>query len=57
MIDTAQHGEAPPAQCYIVEDNPAVARFIARALTDFGVTSAQFTGVSALTAGLAAHLP
>jgi EAL domain-containing protein (putative c-di-GMP-specific phosphodiesterase class I) len=39
-------------ECFIVEDNPAVARFIARALADFGVTAEQFSNVSALADGL-----
>ncbi len=46
-----------PAECFIVEDNPAVARFIGRALSDFGVTSVQFNSVEKLAEGLALQLP
>jgi len=45
------------AECFIVEDNPAVARFIARALNDFGVSSAHFGSAPKLAEGLAQHLP
>jgi EAL domain-containing protein (putative c-di-GMP-specific phosphodiesterase class I) len=45
------------APCFIVEDNPAVARFIARALAGFGVPSEHCATVPALIAALAHHLP
>lgn len=45
------------AECFIVEDNPAVARFIARALADFGVTAEQFGNVPALADGLKRTMP
>jgi EAL domain-containing protein (putative c-di-GMP-specific phosphodiesterase class I)/ActR/RegA family two-component response regulator len=44
-------------ECFIVEDTPAVARFIARALSDFGVTAEQFANVSALADGLKRTMP
>jgi EAL domain-containing protein (putative c-di-GMP-specific phosphodiesterase class I)/ActR/RegA family two-component response regulator len=49
--------QRPTAECFIVEDNPAVARFIARALNDFGVTSEQYASAATLAEGLAQHLP
>ena len=49
--------DSPPADCYIVEDNPAVARFIARALRDFAVTSLQLPGVRPLIEALKTHHP
>ena len=49
--------DSPPADCYIVEDNPAVARFIARALRDFAVTSLQLPGVRPLVEALKVHQP
>ncbi|HVZ13934.1 MAG TPA: EAL domain-containing response regulator [Bauldia sp.] len=55
MTDT--NPQQGPAECFIVEDNPAVARFIARALNDFGVTSAQFGSVPKLAEGLTHQLP
>jgi EAL domain-containing protein (putative c-di-GMP-specific phosphodiesterase class I)/ActR/RegA family two-component response regulator len=48
---------SPPVECFIVEDNPAVARFIARALSDFGVTAEQFANVPALADGLKRTMP
>jgi EAL domain-containing protein (putative c-di-GMP-specific phosphodiesterase class I)/ActR/RegA family two-component response regulator len=51
--DTAE----PAVECFIVEDNPAVARFIARALADFGVTAEQFSNVPALADGLTRAMP
>jgi EAL domain-containing protein (putative c-di-GMP-specific phosphodiesterase class I) len=48
---------AAPAECFIVEDNPAVARFISRALSDFGVTAEQFANVPALADGLKRGMP
>lgn len=51
--DTAE----PTVECFIVEDNPAVARFIARALADFGVSAEQFSNVPALADGLKRAMP
>jgi EAL domain-containing protein (putative c-di-GMP-specific phosphodiesterase class I)/ActR/RegA family two-component response regulator len=48
---------ADAVECFIVEDNPAVARFIARALNDLGVTARQFGNVDALADGLKGPLP
>ena len=49
--------DSPSADCFIVEDNPAVARFIARALRDFAVTSLQLPGVRPLIEALKTHHP
>ena len=54
--DAWQRTDVQPP-CLIVEDNPAVARFIARALVGFGVASAHCATVPALVAALARTKP
>jgi len=53
--DGSERSEAQP--CFIVEDNPAVARFIAAALLLFGVRSEHMLSVPALVARLQGPLP
>ena len=55
--EAARDDKKPSAVCFIVEDDPAVGRFIARALRDFGVESEQFPTVDALVAGMGARQP
>lgn len=55
--EAARDDDKPSAVCFIVEDDPAVGRFIARALRDFGVESLQFATVDALVAGIGPRRP
>ena len=60
MSSTPAKSDAPmsdSARCSIVEDTPEVARFIARALSGFGVDSEHFLGVPGLVAALRRHIP
>jgi len=50
--ETLNQGGGQGALCFVVDDEPAISRFIAIALRDCGVASEQFTSASALVEGL-----
>ena len=53
----ARGAGAPSAVCFIIEDDPAIGRFIARALRGFGVESRHFASVDALVEGMGSSPP